>query len=90
MSDYITLPHADRFLKIIKCMCELYIIMHLHAFVYDRMQPLVNNLSSDYISCAKESARSRLFHNRVLHTPSQNPIAIKAWYKSFNEKSFWK
>lgn len=78
MNDYITLLYTDRFLKIIKCMCELYIIMHLHSFVYDRMQPLVYSLSLDYISCARESARSRLSHNGVPHTPSQNSVAIKA------------
>lgn len=39
MSDYLD---VDRFLKIIKCVHELYIIMHLHAFVYGPIQPLVS------------------------------------------------
>ncbi len=56
MSNYIMSLYTDTFLKIIKCMCKLYIIMPVHAFFRDRIQPLVYSLSWNYTSFARKPA----------------------------------
>lgn len=82
MSDYITSLYVDTFLKIIKCMCEMYIIMHFNAFVYDRYshactickQITVHRLGNQsVVECIIIT-----FHTQPPKIPSHKKLDIKA------------